>query len=507
MTRPQDHEPQPPSPTGLSRFLGVLVLVVLPLTWWGWIHWPQPAGERSPAPSGSAPPAARQASPTPTAHIDEVFKRGYLRVVTRISPTIYVPDALWPQGIEHDLVRGFADRLGLDVQFLVADSVEEVYALLRRGHADLAAAGLTVSKRRRAHFRFGPSYMTVHRQLVHHRDHESPASIHELGAHVLNVARGTSPDDWLDTVRADFDNFVIHSRMEDTLDLVTLIEQGEVDYAVVHSHEGLIGQHVARNLTLGFHIGPPVAFAWAFSRQHDTSLLVEAEAYFTELRTSRRLNDLLDRYYTQFETLDRDLALAFMAAVERRLTPFERWFREAGARHDIDWRLLAAMGYKESKWDPQARSHMGAHGLMQITLPTARELGLTNPDDPRENILAAARYLDQLRDLVAPEAPEPDRSYLALAAYNIGMGHLSEARALTKRKGADPDRWRDVRRHLPLLMKPEYYRRSRYGFARGSETVEYVENIRAFHDLMIWVEQRRVRDRLAAGEEAATSGQ
>lgn len=485
---------------GLIRFFGVLVLVVLPLSWWGWLHWPTTDSPETAAEAQRSLPSARQAPRTRTAHIDEIFSRGYLRVVTRISPTIYVPDAVWPQGLEHDLIRGFADRLGLDVEFLVADSVEEVYALLRRGHADLAAAGLTVSERRRAHFRFGPSYMTVHRQLVHHKDHETPEGLHDLGARVLNVPRGSSPGDWLEALRVDFDNFVVHSRMQDTLDLVTLIEQGQVDYAVVHSHEALIGQHLADNLTLGFHIGPPVAFAWAFSRQHDTSLLVEAEAYFAELRAGRRLADLLDRYYAQFETLDRTLALAFMKAVNERLGPFERWFREAGARYDIDWRLLAAMGYKESKWDPRARSHMGAHGLMQITLPTARELGLENPDDPQANIMAAAKYLDQLRSLVAPDAPEPDRSYFALAAYNIGMGHLSEARALTERKGANPDRWRDVRQHLPLLSQPEYYRRSRYGFARGSETVEYVENIRAFHDLMIWVEQRRLRDeRLATG--------
>ena len=127
---------------------------------------------------------------------------------------------------------------------------------------------------------------------------------------------------------------------------------------------------------------------------------------------------------------------------------------------------------------------------MQIVLPTARDLGLTNPSNPTKNIMAGAKYIDQLRDLVPVEATEPDRTYLALAAYNVGIGHLNDALELTKRQGADPSQWADVRERLPQLSDPAVYRDLRYGYARGSETVNYVENIRAFHDLMIWVATR-----------------
>ena len=197
-----------------------------------------------------------------------------------------------------------------------------------------------------------------------------------------------------------------------------------------------------------------------------------------------------DRHYAQFERLDESLSRRFLRDLETRARPYLRTFRRAGERYGIDWRLLAAVGYQESKWRPNAVSHQGAYGLMQIVLPTARDLGLTNPSNPTKNIMAGAKYIDQLRDLVPVEATEPDRTYLALAAYNVGIGHLNDALELTKRQGADPSQWADVRERLPQLSDPAVYRDLRYGYARGSETVNYVENIRAFHDLMIWVATR-----------------
>ena len=146
------------------------------------------------------------------------------------------------------------------------------------------------------------------------------------------------------------------------------------------------------------------------------------------------------------------------------------------------------MAYQESKWDPEARSHMGAYGIMQITAPTAQDIGLIDPANPVKNIMAAAKYLDQLRAMIPDDAQEPDRTYLAMAAYNIGIGHLTDAIKLTKTQGGDPNRWRDIRERLALLSNPKIYRKLRNGYARGEETIQYVENIRALHDLMIWVE-------------------
>ncbi|HHO81638.1 MAG TPA: membrane-bound lytic murein transglycosylase MltF [Halothiobacillus sp.] len=466
----------------------------MPLIWWAVQHLPKIDVSPHVEVSEHNLPMARQAARLRTAHIEDIYNRGYLRVATRISPTIYVPDAHYPHGIEYDLVQGFADRLGVGVQYILAESAADAYELVRRGLADFAAAGLTINEKRLKHFRYGPSYMTVSRQLIYHHNAARPSNLQDINTDFLSVSHGSSHSDWLDDLNNELENVVIQTQVDfDGLDVIDMVNQAEVDYAIVYSHEALIGRHIADNIDVAFQLGPSVEFAWVFSNRRDHSLLAEVEHYFADIRQSRVLDDLLDRYYAQFESLDRDLALAFLRDAERRIQPFLKHFQEAGEKYGIDWRLLAAMGYQESKWQPDAISHMGAYGLMQITLPTARELGLENPKNPRANIFSAAKYVDYLRNHVAAGVSEPDRTYLAIAAYNVGMGHLADARALTQRKGGNPDRWRDVRQYLPLLSEPEYYREARYGYARGEETVRYVENIRAFHDLMIWIEQRELR--------------
>jgi membrane-bound lytic murein transglycosylase F len=259
------------------------------------------------------------------------------------------------------------------------------------------------------------------------------------------------------------------------------------------------------NIRVAFDLGEPVEYAWMFRRGSDRSLHAQATQFFNDIRASGLLDELIDRYYNQFVELDDLLAQQFLRDIRKNLSRYQALFEKAGARHGIDWRLLAAMGYQESKWQPDAVSHMGAQGLMQITRPTARHIGVTNPHDPASSINGAAAYLAQLRGMIPADTPEPDRTLLAVAAYNVGIGHLRDALVVTGEHGMNPRRWKDVRLHLPLLSDPKCYRKVRHGYARGGETVRYVENVRAFHDLMIWMDERRERATREAVEQARRS--
>ena len=137
--------------------------------------------------------------------------------------------------------------------------------------------------------------------------------------------------------------------------------------------------------------------------------------------------------------------------------------------------------------DPSAASNNGAVGIMQLTEQTALRVKVANRADPRANILGGARYLKQVRDLIPDHVPEPDRTWFALASYNVGYGHLEDARILTQRLGRDPDSWQDVRDSLPMLAQERWYLQAEHGYARGWEPVRYVDNVRGYRDLLEWL--------------------
>ena len=477
-----------PRHTGIGRWLipllGVGALFVAPLGWWTVNWFPDERPARLKAIDVSD--AFRH-----TPQIEQVRGRGVLRVATLIEPTLYIPDSYRPQGLEYDLSQRFAARLGVDVEYHVMPSIDAAYTALEENRVDLAAAGLQVDPARQTRFRYGPPYLTVSRKLLHARDRELPTSLADLDGETVALPAGSGTRHWLERQLAADRRLRLTIREEaDKVALLQGIRQGRIDYAITLSHIALLTHKLTDDVAIGSSVGTPVSLAWAFSRRADTSLYHEARVFFAEIRRQRELKSLVDRHYAQFERLDEALSRRFLSDLETRAAPYLDTFRRAGERYGIDWRLLAAVGYQESKWRPDAVSHQGAYGVMQIILPTARGLGLKDPTNPVRNIMAGAKYIAQLRDQVPEKATEPDRTYLAMAAYNVGIGHLKDALELTREQGGDPTSWPDVRPRLLQLADPAIYRDLRYGYARGSETVNYVENIRAFHDLMIWVATR-----------------
>lgn len=170
--------------------------------------------------------------------------------------------------------------------------------------------------------------------------------------------------------------------------------------------------------------------------------------------------------------------------VRTRLPLYRVHFQQAAEQYGLSWTLLAAQGYQESHWNRKARSPTGVRGLMMLTKTTAASLGVTNRLDPVQSIRGGAKYLAKLRGRLPKDIQRPNRTFIALAAYNVGMGHVKDARTLAVRQGKDPNRWPDLRTVLPLLTDKRYYKTLRYGYARGHETVHYVKRIRAYLSLL-----------------------
>ena len=412
---------------------------------------------------------------------------GELRVVTRESPLsfYYRPDGQ-AAGPEYELARRFADELGVKLKITAVRSYGEIYAALAEGHAHVAAAGLKVPSDDVPGVSFGPAYQRVSEHLVYLKGAVRPNSLGDVGNRDLEIPAGSSQATTLEAARSSLPELVwVENVSADNDALLDRVAYGTIDYTIADSTEFKLAHDRHPDLRVAFDFPGSRSVAWAVSAR-DPAFLSEVYDYFARLHRSGELASIVAPYYGRSEQFEFASESVFMQHVQSRLPLYKKWFEEAAEQSSQDWRLLAAIGYQESKWNPRAASAAGALGLMQLTLESASALKIKNPSDPHQNILGGARYVRQVYEKIPAHVAEPDRTWFALAAYNIGYGHLEDARVLTQRAGRDPDSWQDVREFLPLLAEEYWYSQTANGYARGSEPVRYVDNVRSYRDLLEW---------------------
>jgi membrane-bound lytic murein transglycosylase F len=420
--------------------------------------------------------------------IDQIKTLGELRVATRSGPLSYsVASDGTRQGPEYDLARLFADELGVTLKIMPMRSYVDIYAALNSGQAHIAAAGLKVPTRPVADIEFGPMYQRVREHLIYRRGAPRPGSLAEIGNGDLEIAAGSSHAKALSAARDSLPELVwVEDATTNSQALLEGVADGTIDYTIADSTEFAFAHDAHPDLRIAFDFPGSQSLAWAASNRYP-EFLHDLHEYFTSLESSGELAAIVKRYYGRSEDAEFAEAPAFMRDLQSRLPLYKRWFEEAAQQSSQDWRLLAAIGYQESKWNPSAASASGALGLMQLTVMSATAVKVANPADPRQSIFGGARYFRQVYEKIPSHVPEPDRTWFALAAYNIGYGHLEDARVLAQKAGRDPDSWEEVRTFLPLLAEERWYTQTENGYARGWEPVRYVDNIRGYVDLLEWV--------------------
>jgi membrane-bound lytic murein transglycosylase F len=270
-------------------------------------------------------------------------------------------------------------------------------------------------------------------------------------------------------------------------ELIRRVAAGEIDYTVADSHLYELLRHLYPDLRVAFPLGPTDHIAWALPKGAE-DLRESIAAYFAEIEATGELKRILDRYYFTSSEFDYIGSRAFIRHVDTRLPRYRDFFLEAERSTGIDWRLLAAIAYQESHWDPAAVSPTGVRGIMMLTERTAEMMEVADRRDARSSILGGAHYYLRTRNQVPERIAEPDRSWLAVAAYNLGLGHLEDARILTQMQGADPDHYEEVRERLPLLSDKEWFSRVGRGFAPGQTAVVYVDNVRRYYEILMWLD-------------------
>ncbi|NDY96922.1 membrane-bound lytic murein transglycosylase MltF [Wenzhouxiangella limi] len=420
--------------------------------------------------------------------VEKVQARGTLVMLTLNGASTYYIGADGETGFEYDLAQHFAERIGVPLEVIPVDAIGSLIPTLESGRGDFIAANFSRTPARMETLRFGPAYENVRPVVVYRRGSRRPEDLDDLSDGELVIPAGTVYAPWLArnhpavSLREDPD-----ASVEDLLDAVS----GEtITYTILDSNVFELNRRFFPAVRKAFELPVAQELAWATRRRHDDSLAQQMREFFYQADQNGMLADVRQRHYDHLDTYEPVGTFTFMRQVRDRLPELRSWFEEAAVDTGLDWRLLAAVGYQESHWDPQATSRTGVRGVMMLTRRTAQQLGVENRLDPAQSIHGGARYLVTMLERVPERIEYPDRLWLALAAYNIGYGHLEDARVLTQRQGGDPDRWLDVREHLPLLTQERWYRQTRFGYARGYEPVHFVENVRTFFEILSWMEGR-----------------
>lgn len=421
----------------------------------------------------------------PVRSLGEIQKSGQLVVLTQNTPTVYYVDRHENEtGPEYKLIKDFADSLGVTPVFVIKNNVVELLDAISRGEGDLATAGLSITQERKHQVSFGPAYQEVSQQVVCRRGGESPRHVKHLVGTDLVIIAGSSYEERLKGLQKQYPK--LKWRTSSGLNAEQILEKvwtREIGCTVMDSNIVAINQRYYPELRVRFQLGEKDKLAWALPKDaHE--LRNQAEEWLQGYKDAGELARLQELYYGHVKLFDYVDTQAFRRRIKQRYPEFADLFERAAAENGLSATMLAAQAYQESHWDPKAKSPTGVRGMMMLTWPTARSLGVKNRLNAEQSIFAGARYLAGIRNNLKDEMQEPDLTWISLAAYNVGLGHLRDAQTLARRQGKDPASWHDIKLVLPLLSQKKYYSGLRYGYARGSEPVRYVQQIRQYEAIL-----------------------
>jgi len=425
---------------------------------------------------------------SPPSTLERVLETGELRVVTRDSPTAYFVGENGPAGPEYDLVHAFADDLGVRLVIDTVSTVAEVTPYLASGRAQMAAAGLSITESRLEFLNFGHPYNAVDMHLIYRLGTGKPREIEEIVGRSIEVVAGSSHSEMMRALQIQYPALEWSENADvEVADLLKKVALGEVEFTIADSTEFGIQRHFYPDLrvALDLKVGDPIA--WAFPKDGDQSLLERADEFLIASGRSGLIAQVNDRYFGHTDRFDYVGTRAFLRHFETRLPRYREMFEGAGDATGMDWRLLAALGYQESHWRSHAVSPTGVRGIMMLTEATAKYLDIDDRMDPASSIEGGAQFLARQVERIPDTVDEPDRTWFALAAYNVGFNHIKDAMQIVEWQGGDPNTWVDVSKALPLLAQRKWYTRVPYGYARGWEPVLYVNNIRAYYNIIRWL--------------------
>lgn len=404
-------------------------------------------------------------------------QRRVLRILTRNSAATYFLHRGELMGFELELWRRFAEEQGLRLQVVVPPGRDDLIPWLKEGRGDVVAAGLIVPDRVDPELTWSSPYHEA-TELVVGRPDALPESVQQLAGRTIAVRRSSAHWGTLEALQAQGIALKIEAAPEDleTEEILGRVASGEYDLTVADSHIVAIEHAHHLPVATAFALGEPRPHGWAM-RAGDAQLSAAVDAFARGLHGTAFYNIVRKRYFEDERRIQENTEQR--SDLGGQLSPYDPLVQRYADQYGFDWRLIVSQMYQESHFDPEARSWVGAEGLLQLMPATAEEVGFSDVTEPEAGIHAGVKYLDRVRDRFEPELSIEDRTWFTLASYNAGAGHVIDARRLAERQGLDPDRWfGHTETAMLMLAKHEHARNARHGYVRGTEPVNYVRRIR-----------------------------
>ncbi len=418
----------------------------------------------------------------------QIQRKKVLNVVLLNSPSTYYIGVDGPTGFEYDLLESYAKHLGVKLNITPAHTIQEAIELSKNPKIDITSASLVKTPERRKYFNFGPSYFEVQEQVICYRGmlstNKFPRDVEDLAGLNIVVGKGTSYSETIKSLQNDgFDINATFTSELSTEELLKKVSKHEIDCTVADSNVYALNLRYFPEISMAFSISGREQLSWLL--QKDTpELKADMYSWLNTFNQQGKMIQLKDHYYSYVRFFDYYNTKMFYKRMKSRLPKYQKIFEEVSTRFGIPWTLLASISYQESLWNPKAKSFTGVRGLMMLTKNTAKLLGVTNRLDPKQSIVGGTRHIKQMLKFVSKEVVGENRLKFALAAYNIGLGHIRDAQHLAREIGLNENVWNDLKIVLPLLSQKKFYRDLEYGYARGEEPVKYVESIYNYRDIL-----------------------
>lgn len=415
--------------------------------------------------------------------IDRIKKSGVLRLITNNSTNSYHYYNGEPTGFEYELSKAFADYLNVELN-VVTPGWNNMFSYLEQEKGDFIAAGLAITWERLERVNFSIPYMTVQQHIIHHQLVFGPKNIEDLMFRTIHIPRGSNYHSRLEEIKKsgiDF-TYILYDNIP-VEEFIRQVHEREIKFTVADNHIAYLNQRYYPDIRIGIPLQAKESLAWAV-RKNDDQMLEHVNKFLLYANKTGLIAKLSDRYYSQPKTSDPFDLKKFHQRVETRLPKYQQIIVDESIKYGFDWRLIAAVVYQESHFNPKAKSFTNVKGLMQVTKKTAKEMGIKNRLKPQQSIQAGIRYLHKMVLKFDHIEDEYEKILFALASYNVGYGHVTDAMELARNQGLDETRWRNIKTILPLLSKKKYYKKTKHGYARGWEPVQYVERILTYYDIL-----------------------
>ncbi len=415
--------------------------------------------------------------------VEQIRQTGKLRLITANAINTYYYYEESPTGFEYDLAMEFAKYLNVDLD-IVTPGWNNMFAYLDQGKGDFIASGLAITRERLEHAEFSIPYMIIQQRIIHHNLVFGPKSIDDMVFRTFHVRRGTSYHSRLAEIKdsgVDLE-YILHDNIP-TEELIAMVNSREIKFTIADSNIALLNKRYFPDIQIGIPVQERESLAWAV-RKGDFEMLKEINRFFLYANEKGILKRISDKYYDNTQNFDVYELKKFHQRIKTRFPKYKELVVQESQKYGFDWRLVAAVVYQESHFNPNAKSFTNVRGIMQVTQSTALEMGISNRLNPSQSIKAGIKYLDRMYQRFSHIEDEYQRMLFALASYNTGYGHVQDALIIAKEKGYDTHTWQALKSTLPLLSKASYYKKTKHGYARGWEPVQYVEKILTYFDIL-----------------------